>query len=98
MAKGVDGGRVRQVFEVKLTPQAERAYAHLDSVTQHRIDRVFAKFEQGNFRHRNIHALHGRYAGSLRYHLSKWRIVFRIDYAHHVVWIEAITTRGGAYR
>ena len=86
------------MFEVKLTPQAERAYTHLDSITQVRIDRVLAQFEQGNFRHRNIRALRGRYAGSLRYRLGKWRIVFRVDDANQVVWIEAITTRGGAYR
>jgi mRNA interferase RelE/StbE len=86
------------VFEVKLTPQAERAYINLDSTTRARVDRVFERFENGNFRHRNIRALHGRYAGSLRYRLGKWRIVFRVEHANHEVWIEAITTRGGAYR
>ena len=54
--------------------------------------------EHGNFRHPNIRALRGQYAGSLRYRLSKWRIVFRVDYENQEVWIEAITTRGGAYR
>jgi mRNA interferase RelE/StbE len=86
------------MFEVKLTPQAERAYRHLNASVQERIDRVFETFEAGNFRHRNIRALRGSYAGSLRYRLGKWRIVFRVDYERNVVWIEAITTRGGAYR
>ena len=85
------------MFEVRLTPQAEHAYTHLGSVTRERVDRVFEQLEQSNFRHRNIRALRGRYAGSLRYRLGNWRIVFRVDYANRVVWIEAITTRGGAY-
>ena len=86
------------MFVVRLTPQAERAYTHLDLVTRARVDHVFTQFEQGNFQHRNIRALHGQYAGSLRYRLGGWRVVFRVDYADQVVWVEAITRRGGAYR
>jgi mRNA interferase RelE/StbE len=85
-------------FEVKLTPQSERVYKRLDGATRERVDRVFEQFEQGNFQHRNIRALTGPYAGSLRYRLGGWRIVFRVDHANMTVWIEAITTRGGAYR
>ena len=86
------------MFEVKLTLQAERAYRHLDASVRERVDRVLKRFEAGNFRHRNIRALRGYYAGSLRYRLGKWRIVFRVDYEKNLVWVEAITTRGGAYR
>lgn len=86
------------MFEVSLTTQAEHVYTHLDSTMQKRVDRVMEQFEQGNFRHRNIRALRGQYAGSLRYRLGKWRIIFNVDHAHQTVWIEAITTRGGAYR
>lgn len=85
------------MFEVKLTTQAERAYQHLTKVVQERVDRILETFEEGNFRHRNIKALTGPYAGSLRYRIGDWRIVFRVDHKHHIVWIEAITTRGGAY-
>lgn len=86
------------MFEVRLTPQSERAYIHLDPKIQKRIDQILEKFEQGDFKHHNIIALHGQYEGSLRYRLGKWRIIFSVDYANSVVWIEAITTRGGAYR
>jgi mRNA interferase RelE/StbE len=98
VAKGAGGGRSSGVFEVRLTSQAERAYTHLGSVTRERVDRVFEQLEQGNFRHRNIRALRGQYAGSLRYRLGNWRIVFRVDYGSQLVWVEAITTRGGAYK
>ncbi len=86
------------MFTVKLTPQAEKAYLRLDPKTRARVDRVFERFERGEFHHPNICALKGELAGSLRYRLGKWRIIFRIDYQHRLVWIEAITTRGGAYR
>jgi len=92
------GGRFKSVFIVKLTPQAEKAYLHLDPTTRARVDRVLERFERGEFQHPNIRALKGELAGSLRYRLGKWRIVFRIDYEQSVVWIEAITTRSGAYR
>jgi mRNA interferase RelE/StbE len=83
---------------VKLTPKAEKAYRRLDTKTRARVDRVLERFEQGKFQHPNICALRGELAGSLRYRLGKWRIVFRVDYKQRVVWIEAITTRGGTYR
>lgn len=86
------------MYEVNLTPQAERAYLHLDEKTQKRIDRVFERFERGEFQHHNIRALHGRFSGSLRYRLGLWRIVFRVDRPNRTIWIEAITTRGGAYQ
>lgn len=86
------------MFEVRLTTQAERAYARLDSVILARVDSVLERFEQGDFHNRNIRALRGRYAGSLRYRLGDWRIIFRVERADGVVWIESITTRGGAYR
>ena len=86
------------MFVVKLTPQSEKVYRRVDAKTRARFDRVFELFEQGEFRHPNIRALRGELAGSLRYRLGKWRIIFRIDYERKEVWIEAITTRGGAYR
>jgi len=86
------------VFEIRLTPQAENVYTQIDSKTRERIDHVFENFEQGNLQHRNIRSLHGQYRGSLRYRLGKWRIIFRVNHTEEIIWIEAITTRGGAYR
>jgi len=86
------------MFEISMTTQAEHAYIHLNSLMRERIDQVLEQFEQGIFRHHNIKALHGQYSGSLRYRIGKWRIIFRIDHDQRIVWIEAITTRGGAYR
>ena len=86
------------MFEVRLTPQAERAYLRLEERTRRRIDGMLERFENGEFQHPNIRALRGRYAGSLRYRLGAWRIIFRVDYSNSVVWVEAITKRGGAYR
>ena len=86
------------MFDIKLTPQAEHAYRHLRGKIRERVNRVFERLEQGIFHHRNISSLRGRYSGSLRYRLGNWRIVFHIDRETQVVWIEAITLRGGAYR
>jgi mRNA interferase RelE/StbE len=86
------------MFEVRLTTQAEHTYTHLDSTVRDRVDQVLEQLEQGNFSHHNICILRGQYAGSLRYRLGKWRIIFHIDHTHQIIWVEAITTRGGAYR
>ena len=86
------------MYEVRLSSSAEQVYVKLDRKMQERIDRVFEQMEQGIFRHNNICALHGPYTGSLRYRLGPWRIIFQVDSTHRKVWIEAITTRGGAYR
>lgn len=68
------------MFEVKLTTQAERACKRLTKVVRERVDAILENFEEGNFRHRNIKALTGPYAGSLRYRIGDWRIVFRVDH------------------
>ena len=86
------------VYEVKLSSQAERAYTRMDDDLRGRADRVLEGLEQGRLRHPNIRALHGHLSGSLRYRLGQWRIVFRPDHRRKIVWVEAITTRGGAYR
>ena len=86
------------MFEVSLTSQAEKIYLQVDSKTSNRFDKVFEQLEQGNFKHNNIRALQGPLAGSLRYRMGKWRIIFKINYVDNEVLIEAITTRGGAYR
>ncbi|MEW6236991.1 MAG: type II toxin-antitoxin system RelE/ParE family toxin [Candidatus Omnitrophota bacterium] len=86
------------IYDIKLTPQAESIYLHLDVKLRERIDRVFEQFEQGAFHHRNIRSLRGRYSGKLRYRMGKWRIIFQIDWENKMVWIDAITARGGAYR
>ena len=98
VVKGLIGAKFRKMFEVRLTPKSEHAYINLDSTIQRRIHRVLEQFEQGNFKHNNIIALSGEYQGSFRYRLGKWRIIFHIDYTNLIVWIEAITTRGDAYR
>ena len=85
-------------FRVRLTPQAERVYRHLDRAVRTRVDRMLQQFEAGNFTSNNIIALRGSLSGSLRYRLGDWRIVFSIHRAEGIVWIEAISTRGGAYR
>ena len=37
------------MFEVRLTPQAERAYLRLEEKTRQRIDGVFERLEHGGF-------------------------------------------------
>ena len=67
------------MFEVKVTSQAERAYKHLTPQVRKRVDRILEQLEQGNFQHRNIRPLTGPYAGSLRYRMGDWRLVFSVD-------------------
>jgi mRNA interferase RelE/StbE len=86
------------VYEVWLTTKAEKSYLKLDADTRQRMDRIFEHFEEGEFTHPNIHALRGRFSGSLRYRLGSWRIIFHILYKERIVWIESITHRGKAYR
>lgn len=85
-------------FEIRLTAQAERIYRRLPVAVRNRVDVVFERFEHGDFTSSNITALHGPYKGRLRYRLGGWRIIFSVDRADTIVWIEAISTRGGAYR
>ena len=84
--------------EVRLSRQAERAYRRLPVEVRSRIDGVLARLECGELNHPNVRALRGPLEGSQRWRVGDWRVVFRIDPNRDVVWVEAITTRGGAYR
>lgn len=86
------------MYEVRLTKKAEKTYLQLDSETRQRVNQVFEYFEQGEFSHSNILALHGKFSGSLRYRLGSWRIIFHILHEDRIVWIETIALRGEAYR
>lgn len=84
--------------EVRLTRQAERAYRRLPPPVRRRVDAVLGRLERDELEHADVRALRGPLAGSLRWRIGDWRIVFRRDREADVVWVEAITTRGGAYR
>lgn len=84
--------------EVRLSRQAERAYRRLSAEVRSRVDGVLARLERGELEHPNVRALRGPLAGSFRWRVGDWRLVFRVDPDQGVVWVEAITTRGGAYR
>ncbi len=86
------------MYEIRLTTQAKRVYAHLGDEEILRINKVFLSLEKGIFQHNNIKMLKGTLSGYLRYRMGAWRIVFRIDRVNQIVVIESLTTRGGAYR
>ncbi len=86
------------MLEVRLSRQAERAYRRVDVATRRRLDAAFEKLERGELDLPAIRALRGPLTGSFRYRIGPWRVVFSVDRDAGVLWVEAITTRGGAYR
>ena len=84
--------------EVRLSRQAERAYRRLSPAVRRRIDGVLARLERDEVDQGDVRALRGQLAGSFRWRVGDWRVVFHRDREVDVVWVETITTRGGAYR
>ncbi len=86
------------MFEVRLTREAEHAYRRVDASTRARLDAVLTRLEQGDLRNPSVRALKGQLEGSFRWRVGGWRVVFSVDRDASVVWVEAISTRGDAYR
>lgn len=86
------------MFEVLLTDSAESSYNKLNAKLKVRANNVFMQFENGDFQHNNITALHGPYKGYLRYRLGQWRIVFQVNYTDRIVTVTSIIPRGEDYK
>lgn len=84
--------------ELHLSSQAERVYRRLDATTRRRLDHLFERLEVRGVGDPAVRPLQGALHGRFRARLGQWRVVFVRHPGDDVLVVEAITTRGGAYR
>jgi mRNA interferase RelE/StbE len=85
------------MFEVILSPEAQRFYSHADPPLARKLARCFAQLERDPRRHNNIKRLAGELAGRLRYRMGDWRVIYRIDEAAQQVNVLVVAHRSEVY-
>ena len=86
------------MFEVRLTPEAQRFHERASPKTQRLLDRCFAVLKETPVWHPNVKRLHGPLEGRFRYRVASLRVIYTIDQEAQQVIVEAIGVRGGMYR
>ncbi len=85
------------MFEVILSPEAERFYAAADKPLARKLAKCFLQLEREPHRHNNIKRLTGNFGGHARYRVGDWRVIFRVDDAAKRVSVLSIANRREVY-
>ena len=85
------------MFEVVLSPDAAEFYAAADRPLAVKLARCFQRLEADPRRGNNIKRLTGEWAGYLRYRVTDWRVIYRIDDSTNRVNVVVIGHRREIY-
>lgn len=85
------------MYEVILSPDAQRVYADADPVLARKLARCFERLEAEPRSGNNVKRLSGTWAGYLRYRVGDWRVIYRIDEPRAAVRVLVIAHRKEAY-
>jgi mRNA interferase RelE/StbE len=85
-------------FELEVTKEAEAHYDALDDNMTRRVNEAMDLLVQNPFFGPNIEKLRGNYAGTYRYRVGSYRIVYSVDTQSQICIIKGIFQRGRAYR
>lgn len=86
------------MYELLLTRDAHRFYERADVPLVKRLNRCFEYLQQSPYEHPNIKRLRGPLAGSYRYRIGDWRVIYKVDEEKRQVTILLILHRSEAYR
>ena len=76
------------MFEVVLSPSASAFYAAASRPMALKLARCFRRLEADPRRGNNVKGLKGEWSGYLRYRVSDWRVIYRIDDGSRVNVVE----------
>ncbi len=85
------------MYEIILTKDAQRFYEKAEIALVNKINRCFHQLEKNPFNHPNIKSLKGPLAGTYRFRLGDWRVIYRIAKSRKQVIILLIVHRKDAY-
>ena len=86
------------MYEVRLSAEALRVYQRAQAPLARKLSRCLAVLSETPHVHPNIKPLSAKYAGSWRYRVGDWRVVYQIDDARQRVFVVTIVHRREAYR
>ena len=86
------------MYEIELSRKAAKFYQKADTITVRRLNAAFEHLAADPVHHYNIKALTGDLQGSYRLRIGDIRIIYYIDDAVNIVFIEVIGFRGDVYK
>ena len=86
------------MYEIILSPAANRFYVRADPPLAHKLTRCLATLAEDPHKHPCITRLKGIHKGSYRYRLGDWRVVYSIDEATRQVHVLVMAHRREVYR
>ncbi len=92
------GLRLKKMYEVLISHEAEKYYKKQDKNTQRRINKCIELLSREPLSGSHIKKLHGKLAGKYRYTIGGLRIVYEFNKRNKIVEIKAIRSRGNAYK
>ena len=85
------------MFEVRLSDEANKFYQHLPPKRARQVNRALDQLSRDPFGAAQAKRLHGSLEGSWRYRVGDLRILYHVELANRIVWIETIGPRGSVY-
>jgi mRNA interferase RelE/StbE len=85
------------MFDVLLSPSADRFFKDADRSLRKRLERCFQQLRIDPYRHNNIKRLAGQFTGLLRFRIGDWRVIYRVDNSARRVVVIDIGNRRDVY-
>ena len=86
------------MYKIELSRKAAKFYQKADTVIAKRLNLAFSRLAEDPFQQYNIKKLSGELKGSYRLRLGDMRIIYSVDEAKNIVYIEVIGFRGDIYK
>lgn len=86
------------MYKIELSRKAAKFYQKTNAVTAKRLNLAFSRLAEDPFQQYNIKKLSGELKGSYRLRLGDMRIIYSVDEAKNIVYIEVIGFRGNIYK
>lgn len=86
------------MYNIEFSRKAAKFYQKADTVIVKRMNLAFSKLAEDPFQQYNVKRLSGELKGSYRLILGDMRIIYSVDEAKQIVYIEVIGFRGDVYK
>jgi len=87
------------VYEVRIHRESLKAYRKLDRELQAKVDEAIERLRGNPWRRDlDIKKLHGEYTGYYRLRIGDIRVIYAVDPKAKVIFIDALSHRGSAYK
>lgn len=93
-----DGLRLKRMYEVLISHEAEKYYKRQDKDTRRRLNKCIDNLSNQPVFGTHIKRLHGELEGKYRYEIGGFRIVYEVDIKKKIVEIKSIRGRGDVYK